>query len=180
MSKKGNDKLMPISIKGIIILVVVNLIFIFGATICFLNYFDNIELQKAVDRGIIVEAEIAYIDYTANSKGAGYTYNLICRYTDENGIVYEGACASGTSANNEQELKDKERIGEKVDVYLGHVTSYGKRKCWPVSYGKDVKAWTTLIGACIFLSLIFILLVLLIIYLLFFYGKLPLKKKEKN
>ncbi len=181
MSKKSDEKpIGPFSVKGIIIFIVLNLIFIFGATACFLNYFDNVELQKAVDKGIIVEAEIVYIDYTANSHGSGHSYRLICRYTDENGIVYEGACGSGTSANLEQELKDEKRIGEKVNVYLGHVTSYGKGKCWAVSYGKDVKAWTSLIGACIFLSLVFILLVLLIVYLLWFYDKFPFKKKLNN
>lgn len=106
MKDKANKKCSPFGIKAIIIFVVLNLAFILGATLFFLDYSRCLKIQKAIDNGIIVEAEIVYLDKTsAIPHGVGHSYDIICRYVDENGIIYECPCGRGTSSDTEQKRK---------------------------------------------------------------------------
>ena len=117
MKDIANKKCHPLGIKGGIIFVVLNLVFIFAASLFFVDYSRCLKIQKAIDGGVIVDAEIVYLDRTSSVlHGVGHSYNIICRYVDENGIIYECACGSGTSSEREQELKDEQRIGEKVEI----------------------------------------------------------------
>ncbi|MCM1305795.1 MAG: hypothetical protein NC037_02430 [Bacteroides sp.] len=172
MKNSANKKVSPLGIKAIIILTVVSAVFIIGTAISFNAYAENLKIQEAVDNGIIVEAEITYLHTYRKSN-----YSIMCRYVDENGIVYECDCARGSLKNYEQYEKDKQRIGEKVEIYKGNVYR-GKGVCWAVSYGKDVKAWDALAFGIVFASLLGILFLLLTLYLLYFY--VPFKNKNKK
>ena len=177
MKDKSNKRISPLSITGIILFTIVNLIFIFVATLMFVSYSDCLITQKAIDGGVTAEAEIVYLQKRQLSRG---TYNLICRYVDGNGIIYECACGSGTYADYKQKMLDEQRIGEKVEIYIGEVRHGNKGVCWAVSYGKDVNAKTQLALGIACVCLIFVMFVLLSIYLLFFYDKLPFTKRSKS
>lgn len=181
MKDRSNQKCSPLGIKATIVLVVLNIVFLFGAALLFIDYSRCLKIQKAVDNGVIVEAEIVYLDRTAHiSQGnmQGYSYTVVCRYVDENGIIYECSCGSGTSADYEQEKIDEQRIGEKVEIYIGEVLYDNKGACWAVSNGADVKAWTQLVFGLLFVFLIFVTFVLLALYLLYFYDKIPFKRRS--
>ncbi|MCM1368446.1 MAG: hypothetical protein NC184_06545 [Roseburia sp.] len=174
MKNSANKKISPFGIKAVIILIIVSLALIIGTIISFNAYAENLKIQDAVDNGVIVEAEIAYLRTYRKAN-----YSIMCRYVDENGIVYECDCGKGSLKNYEQYEKDKQRIGETVEIYKGTVYR-GKGVCWAVSYGKDVKAWDALVFGIIFASLLGILFLLLILYLLYFYEKFPFKNKKKK
>ena len=177
MKDKSNKRISPLSIKGSILFTIVNLIFIFVATLMFVSYSDCLKTQKAIDGGITAEAEIVYLQKRHLSRGA---YDLICRYVDEYGIIYECACESGTYADYTQKMLDEQRIGEKVEIYIGEVSHGNKGVCWAVSYGKDVNANTQLAWGIVCICLIFVMFVLLSLYLLLFYDKLPFIKRKKE
>lgn len=158
--------------KAIIIFIILSLAFITGTIISFNAYAENLKIQEAVDNGIIVEAEITYLHTYRRGN-----YSVMCRYVDENGIVFECDCGRGSQANHEQYAKDKERVGEKVEIYKGDIYR-GKGVCQAVSYGKDVKARNSLVYGVIFVSLSVISILLLALYLLWFYGKFPFKSKK--
>ncbi len=177
MKDKSNKRILPLSIKGIILFAIVNLIFIFVATLMFVSYSDCLKIQKAIDNGVTAEAEIVYIQKRDLSRG---TYDLICRYIDENGIIYECSCGRGNYYNYEQTALDEQRIGEKVEIYIGEIRHGNKGVCWAVSYGKDVNANTQLAWGIVCICLIFVMFVLLLLYLLCFYDKLPFIKRKKE
>ncbi|MDR1093584.1 MAG: hypothetical protein LBL66_05490 [Clostridiales bacterium] len=161
--------------KGIILSIAVNLIFAFGAAVLIVGYFKNLEIQKAVDNGIIVEAEIVAVVHQANLKGGGSTHSLLYRYIGDDGIIYEGYCAHG----DYRTLKsDEARIGEKVEIYIG-IGVDGTGVSWPVSKGKEIKAYESLIFASVFIFLIVAYIVGLLIYLLWYYDKLPKRGKSR-
>lgn len=166
--------------KGIIISVVVNLAFVVGLTVGILNYIKCLELQRAVDKGVIVQAEIVRLDHRSSfPNGSGSIYFIIYSYTDaETGIVYEGNCGSGDYST---EADARKRIGEKVDIYIGGIGEISKQPlCWAVSYGADVEADKALIAPCIFGSLIVLYFVLLTLYILLLYDKLPHLRGRKK
>lgn len=175
MKDKSNKRISSLSVKGLILFIVVNLIFIFIATLMFVSYSDCLKTQKAIDGGVTVEAEIVYLQKRRLSRGI---YDLICRYVDKNGILYECACGSGTYADYTQKMLDEQRIGEKVEIYIGEVRHGNKGVCWAVSYGKEVNAKTQLAWGIVCVCLIFVMFVLLTLYLLFFYDKLPFRKRS--
>lgn len=175
MKDKSNKRVSPLSVKGSILFTLVNLIFIFVATLMFVGYSDCLKIQKAIDNGVTAEAEIVYLDGRGLSRG---TYRLICRYVDENGIIYECACGRGSYYNHEQTALDEQRIGEKVEIYIGEIRHDNKGVCWAVSYGKDVNANTQLAWGIVCVCLIFVMFVLLSLYLLFFYDILPFIKRK--
>lgn len=177
MKDKSDKRVAPLSIKGGILFTIVNLIFIFVATIMFVSYSDCLKIQKAIDGGVTAEAEIVYLQHRKLSRGI---YNLICRYVDEDGIIYECACGSGTYADNTQTMLDEQRIGEKVEIYIGEVRHGNKGVCWAVSYGQNANAKTQLAWGIVFVCLIFVMFVLLTLYLLFFYDKISCKKRNKT
>lgn len=177
MKDKSNKRISPLSVKGSILFAIVNLIFIFVATIMFESYSDCLKIQKAIDGGVTAEAEIVYLQQQQLSRGI---YNLICRYVDENGIIYECACESGIDTDYTQKMLDEQRIGEKVEIYIGEVRHGDKEVCWAVSYGKDVNAKTPLALGIVFICLIFVMFVLLSLYLLCFYDKFPFIKRSKK
>lgn len=172
MKNSANKKISPLGIKAVIILTIVGLAFIIGLVISFNAYAENLKIQEAVGNGIIVEAEITHLHTYRKAN-----YSIMCRYVDENGVVYECDCGRGSLKNYEQYEQDKQRIGEKVEIYKGSVYR-GKGVCRAVSYGKDVKAWGALAFGIIFASLLGILFLLLTLYLLYFYDKFPFKKKK--
>ena len=183
MKKKSDKKCAPLGVVEIIIFVGLSLVFIFGAALLFVDYDRCLKIQKAIDNGVIVEAEIAYLDTTSSISQKsirGHSYNIMCRYVDENGIVYECVCGHGTSADKEQEEKDEQRIGEKVQIYIGEVLYDNKGVCWAVSNGTDVKAWTQLVYGLVFVFLVFFMFLILTLYLLYFYDKITFKKKRSN
>lgn len=166
--------------KGIIISILVNLAFVLGAAVGFLNYIKCLELQRAVDKGVIVQAEIVRLDHRSSfPRGSGSIYFLTYSYTDEEtGIVYEGTCGSG-GFDTEEEART--RIGEKVEIYIGGQGEISKQPlCWAVSYGADVEAEKALIAPCIFCSLIGLYFILLTLYISACYGKLPMFRKKKE
>ena len=177
MKDKSNKRISPLSITGIILFTIVNLIFIFIATLMFVSYSDCLKIQKAIDGGVTAEAEIVYLQKHSLSRG---TYSLICRYVDENGIIYECACGTGDYYDYTQTAVDEQRIGEKVEIYIGEVRHGNKGVCWAVSYGKDVNAKTQLAWGIVFVCLIFVMFVLLSLYLLCFYDKFPFTKRKKS
>ena len=177
MKDKSNKRVSPLSVKGSILFTLVNLIFIFVATLMFVGYSDCLKIQKAIDNGVTAEAEIVYLDGRGLSRG---TYRLICRYVDENGIIYECACGRGSYYNHEQTALDEQRIGEKVEIYIGEIRHGNKGVCWAVSYGKDVNANTQLAWGIVCVCLIFVMFVLLSLYLLCFYDKFPFTKRKKS
>ena len=177
MKDKSNKRILPLSVTGIILFTVVNLILIFIATLMFVSYSDCLKIQKAIDGGITAEAEIVYLQKRHLSRGA---YDLICRYIDENGIIYECSCGRGSYNNYEQTALDEQRIGEKVEIYIGEIRHGNKGVCWAVSYGKDVNANTQLAWGIVCVCLIFVMFVLLSLYLLLFYDKLPFIKRKKE
>ena len=177
MKDKSNKRISPLGIKGSILFTIVNLIFIFVATLMFISYSDCLKIQKAINRGVTAEAEIVYIQKRNLSRGA---YDLICRYIDENGISYECACGSGSYYDYTQTALDEQRIGEKVEIYIGEIRHGNQGICWAVSYGKDVNAKTQLAWGIVFVCLIFVMFVLLSLYLLCFYDKFPFTKRKKS
>lgn len=177
MKDKSNKRISPLSIKGSILFTIVNLIFIMVATIMFVSYSDCLEIQKAIDGGVTAEAEIVYLQQRKLSRGI---YDLICRYVDKNGIIYECACGSGTYSDYTQKMLDEQRVGEKVEIYIGEIKHGNNGACWPVSYGKDVNAKTQLALGILFTCLIFFMFVLLLLYLLFFYDKLPFINRSQE
>ena len=177
MKDKSNKRISPLSITGIILFTIVNLILIFIAALMFVSYSDCLKTQKAIDGDVTAEAEIVYLQKLQLSRGA---YDLICRYVDENGIIFECACGSGSYYDYEQTALDKQRIGEKVEIYIGEVRYGNKGVCWAVSYGKDVNAKTQLAWGIVCVCLIFVMFVLLSLYLLCFYDKFPFTKRKKS
>lgn len=177
MKDKSDKRVSPLGIRGSILFTIVNLIFIFGAVVTFSGYSDCLKVQKAIDGGVTAEAEIVSLHHRELSNGL---YNIICRYVDENGIIYECTCGSGTYADYAQQKLDEQRIGEKVEIYIGEVLHGNKGACWAVSYGKDANARAPLAGGIVFVCLIFVSFALLTLYLLIFYDKIPFKKRSKK
>jgi hypothetical protein len=160
--------------KVIMLSIVLNLIFAFGAAVMIAGYFRDIEVQRAVDKSVIVEAEIVAVVHQTNLKGGGSTHSLLYRYIDGDGIIYEGYCAHGDYRTLEN---DEARIGEKVEIYIGGIGVAGTGVSWPVSKGEEVNAYDNLIYAAIFIFLMVVYIVLLIICLLRYYDKLPKRRK---
>lgn len=163
--------------KGILITIALALFFIFGITTGFLNYAYRIELQKMVDKGEIAEAEIVALIYSPFSSDSAYRLQYI--YVDENsGITYKGYCGRGDYKTEES---DKNRIGEKVEIYIG---GYGKllKKplCRAVCFGTDLEVEKALIAPCIFIFLFCVYLVLFILFMLGSYGILPEYRDKKT
>ena len=69
MKDKSNKRISPLSITGIILFTIVNLIFIFIATLMFVSYSDCLKIQKAIDGGVTAEAEIVYLQKHSLSRG---------------------------------------------------------------------------------------------------------------
>ena len=61
MKDKSNKRILPLSIKGIILFAIVNLIFIFVATLMFVSYADCLKIQKAIDNGVTAEIGRAHV-----------------------------------------------------------------------------------------------------------------------
>ena len=171
-----SDKLPALSWKGVILTIVVLAVFAFIAITATLNYIYSKELQVAVNKGIVVEAEIVYLKHNFNGTH-GSTYHVIYRYIDDDGIVYEGSCGKGDYRDEEEARK---LIGQKVEIYIGGLSEVGKRPlCWAVSYGAEISVRVEIIVMSVFYSAILIYIVLLIVYCLYFYDKLTkLHKKQ--
>ncbi|MCM1289430.1 MAG: DUF3592 domain-containing protein [Corallococcus sp.] len=144
-------------------------------------YYDN-ELQKAIDKNIIVEAEIVALVYNSNSStmGASTAYYIQYSYTDgEIGVIYEGSCGSGDQRTRERDLK---RIGEKVKIYIGGVGKSIFTKGLPlshaVSFGAEISLKDSIVLMSVGFSIIFIVLVLIVVYLVLIYGKPPKRKRK--
>ena len=171
-----SDKLPALSWKGIILSIVVIAVFGFIAIKATFDYIYCKELQTAVNKGIVVEAEIVYLRHHSNGKN-GSTYRVMYRYIDDEGIVYVGSCGSGDYRNEEEARK---LIGQKVEIYIGGLSKVGARPlCWAVCYGTEVGVIDDIIVMSVFYSAIVVYIVLLIVYFLYFYDKLPkLHKKQ--
>ena len=103
------------------------------------------------------------------------------RYTDDDGIVYEGSCGSASGSYLEEEEARRKLIGQKVEIYIGGLSKVGAQPlCRAVSYGTEVDVSSEIIVMSVFYSAILIYIVLVIIYCLIFYDKLPKLKKNKT
>lgn len=171
-----SQRLPALSWKGIILSIIVIATFGFIAIKSTLDYVYCKELQTAINKGIVVEAEIVALDY--RSGGHGSIYHIMYRYTDEDGIVYESYCGSGNYLTEEEARK---RIGEKVEIYIGGLSKVGAQPLSrAVCYGTKVDVRDDVIVMSVFYAAILIYIVLVIIYCLFFYDKLPKLKKRKS
>ena len=175
MMAKSN-KLHALSLKGVILSIIVIAAFGLIAVTSTLSYIYCKELQTAINKVIVVEAEIVYLRHNANGLH-GSTYRIMYRYIDDDGIVYEGSCGSGDYRDEEEARK---LIGQKVEIYIGGLSKVGARPlCWAVCYGAEVSVITEITLMSVFYSAILIYIVLVIIYCLFFYDKLPKLKNKK-
>lgn len=174
-----SKKLHALSLKGIILSIIVLTVFGFIGVKATLDYIYNKELQSAINKGIVVEAEIvALVHSSAMPQGHGSTYKIMYRYTDKDGLVYEGYCGSGYYRTEEE---DRKRIGEKVEIYIGGLSEVGAQPlCRAVSYGTEVDVITDIILMSVFYSAILIYITLIVIYCLIFYDKLPKLRKSKS
>ena len=171
-----SEKLQALSWKGVILSIIVISVFGFIAVKATFDYIYCRELQIAINKGIVVEAEIVYFKHNANGLH-GSIYYIMYRYVDDDGIVYEGSCGSGDYRNEEDARK---LIGQKVEIYIGGLSKVGARPlCWAVCYGADIDVSNEIILMSVFYSAILIYIVLVILYSLFFYDKLPKLHKKK-
>ena len=173
---RKSQRLHAFSWLGIVLSLVVIAVFGFIGAKGTLEYIHCKELQAAIDKNIIVEAEIVALVHSS-SGGGGSIYHIMYRYTDDDGIVYVSYCGRG---NYETEAEDRKRIGEKVKVYIGGMGSFSQALTWPVSYGTEVDFNFYLILSWVFYSAIVVYLILCIIYCLFFYNILPIRKKKPD
>ena len=174
-----SEKLPALSWKGVILSIIVIAVFGFIAIKATFDYIYCKELQTAVNKGIVVEAEIVYLRHNFNGKH-GSTYHIMYRYIDDDGIVYEGSCGSGSGDYMEEEEARRELIGQKVEIYIGGLSKVGAQPlCWAVCYGSEIDVSTEIILMSVFYSAILIYIVLVILYSLLFYDKLP-KLHKKN
>ncbi len=164
--------------KGIIVSVMLLALFCLGGSLGVLRYLTDTELQQAIEKRIIVEAQIVRLSYTSSMPhGRGSTYTIIYSYTDDDtGIVYEGGCGRGDYRTEE---RDKQRIGEKVEIYIGGLSKAGLPLSSPVSYGTEVSMTDAIVVMSVFFSLIFIYIVLIVLYVLYFFGKLPEMRRKR-
>lgn len=172
-----SKKLHALSWKGIILSIIVIAVFGFIGAKSMVDYIYCKELQAAINKDIIVEAEIVALVRTSGVRhGGGSIYNIMYRYIDEDGIVYESYCGRG---NYETEEEARKLIGEKVEIYIGGVGSFSRPLCRAVSFGTKVDASQYIIVMSVFYSAILVYILLVILYCLFFYDKLPKLKKNK-
>ena len=177
--KAKSDKLHALSWKGIILSIIVLATFGLIAVKATVEYIYCKELQTAVNKGIIVEAEIVYFKHNANGLH-GSNYHVMYRYVDDDGIVYEGSCGSGGGNYWEEEEARRKLIGQKVEIYIGGLSKVGARPlCWAVSYGAEINVTDYIILMSVFYSAILIYIGLVILYSLYFYDKLPKLKNKK-
>ena len=168
-----SKKLPALSWKGIIISIILIAVFGFIAIKATFDYIYSKELQIAINKGVVVEAEIVYFKHNADGIRPS-NYYIMYRYVDDDGIVYEGACGKGGGSYWEEEEARRELIGQKVEIYIGGLSKVGARPlCWPVSYGAEVNVIDNIIVMSVFYSAILIYIVLVILYCLYFYDKLP-------
>ena len=175
-----SEKLPALSWKGVILSIMVIAVFGFIAVQATFEYIYCKELQLAINKGVVVEAEIVYFKHNANGLH-GSNYYIMYRYVDEDGIVYEGACGSGGGNYWEEEEARRELIGQKVEIYIGGLSKVGARPlCWAVCYGAEIDVSNEIILMSVFYSAILIYIVLVILYSLFFYDKLAKLHKKKT
>lgn len=173
-----SQKLHALSWKGIILSIIVVAVFGFIGVKSTLDYIYCKELQAAINKGVIVEAEIVALVHTSGVRhGGGSIYNIEYRYIDEDGVVYESYCGRG---NYETEEEARKLIGEKVEIYIGGVGSFSRPLCRAVSFGTKVDVSQYIIVMSVFYSAILVYIGLVILYCLFFYDKLPISKKRKT
>ena len=174
-----SKKLPALSLKGVILSIIVIAAFGLIAVKSTLSYIYCKELQTAINKGIVVEAEIVYLRHNANGLH-GSTYRIMYRYVDDDGIVYEGSCGSGSGNYWEEEEARRKLIGQKVEIYIGGLSKVGARPlCWAVSYGTEITVTDYIVLMSVFYSAILIYIGLVILYCLFFYDKLPKLKNKK-
>ncbi len=177
---RKSQRLHAFSWLGVILSVIVLAVFGFIGVKSTLDYNYCKELQTAIDKGIIVEAEIVALKYKSSggNHGHGSIYYIMYRYTDEDGIIYESYCGSG---NYETEAEDRKRIGEKVEIYIGGLSEVGAQPLSrAVCYGTEVDVGTEIILMSVFYSAIVLYIIAVILYCLFFYDKLPFQKKKSD
>ncbi len=170
-----SQRLHAFSWLGVILSIIALSVFGFIGAKSTLDYNYCKELQTAIDKGIIVEAEIVALVHTSGGKNSGSIYNIMYRYTDQDGIVYESYCGRG---NYETEAEDRKRIGEKVNVYIGGLSATGRPLSRAVCYGTEVDVSLYIIVMSVFYSAIVLYIFAVILYCLFFYNKLPFQKKK--
>ena len=171
-----SEKLPALSWKGVILSIIVIAVFGFIAIKSTFEYIYCKELQTAINKGIVVEADIVYLRHNVSGLN-GSTYRIMYRYVDDDGIVYEGSCGSGDYRDEEEARK---RIGQKVEIYIGGLSKVGARPlCWAVCYGSEVSVRDEIIVMSVFYSAIIIYIALVILYCLIFYDKLPKLKNKK-
>lgn len=177
---RKSQKLHALSWKGVILSIIVLAVFGFIGAKATIDYIYCKELQAAIDKGIIVEAEIVALKYKSSggNHGHGSIYYIMYRYTDEEGIIYESYCGSG---NYETEAEDRKRIGEKVEIYIGGLSNLASQPLSrAVCYGTEVNVGTEIILMSVFYSADVLYIIAVIIYCLFFYNKLPFQKKKPD
>ena len=175
-----SNKLHALSWKGVILSIIVIAAFGLIAVKSTLSYIYCKELQTAIDKDIVVEAEIVYFKHNANGLH-GSNYQIMYRYIDDDGIVYEGSCGSGGGNYWEEEEARRELIGQKVEIYIGGLSKVGAQPlCWAVCYGPEIDVSTEIILMSVFYSAILIYIVLVILYCLLFYDKLPKLHKKTS
>ena len=176
-----SEKLPALSWKGVILSIIVIVAFGFIAIKATFDYIYCKELQTAINKGIVVEAEIVYIKHNFDQTGRhGSIYYVMYRYIDDDGIVYEGSCGSASGSYLEEEEARRKLIGQKVEIYIGGLSKVGAQPlCRAVSYGTEVNFSTDIILMSVFYSAIFLYIVVVILYCLFFYDKLPKLHKKK-
>lgn len=176
---RKSQRLHAFSWLGIVLSLVVIAVFGFIGAKGTLEYIHCKELQAAIDKNIIVEAEIVALKYKSSggNHGHGSIYYIMYRYTDEEGIIYESYCGSG---NYKTEAEDRKRIGEKVNVYIGGLSATGRPLSRAVCYGTEVDVGTEIILMSVFYSAFILYIVAVILYCLFFYNILPIRKKKPD
>lgn len=175
-----SKKLHALSWKGVILSIIVIAVFGFIAVKSTLNYIYCKELQTAINKGIVVEAEIVSLKHNS-SGGHGSIYYIMYRYIDDDGIVYEGSYGRGSGDYWEEEEARRKLIGQKVEIYIGGLSKVGAQPLSrAVCYGTEVDVSNEIIVMSVFYSAILIYFVLVILYSLFFYDKLPKLKNNKT
>lgn len=102
-----SQRLHAFSWLGVILSIIALSVFGFIGAKSTLDYNYCKELQTAIDKGIIVEAEIVALVHTSGGKNSGSIYNIMYRYTDQDGIVYESYCGRGNYETEAEENSSK-------------------------------------------------------------------------
>ena len=90
------------------------LFLIFFSILFIVLYDSSYQERKAINGGVIVEAEFIDIDSRTSFFGGKETWHLEYQYIDENGVRYQGV--AGPTLDSMEEAK--QYIGKKVDIYI--------------------------------------------------------------